>query len=44
MSQDDFRIGNWQLSELDKGNMISVLEGEHGRAISNEEKLNSCIE
>ena len=44
ISQDDFRVGNWQLSELDKGNVISVLEGEHGTAISNEEELNSCME
>ena len=42
ISQDDFRVGNWQLFELDKGNIVSVLEGEYGTAISNGEELDLC--
>ena len=44
ISHEDFRVGNWQLSELDKANMVSVLEGEHGTTISNGEQLDSCTE
>ena len=43
-SQGDFWVGNWQLSKLDKGNMVSVLGGRHGTSISNGDELNSCTE
>ena len=44
ISQEDFKVGIWQLSELDEGNMVSVVESEHGTAISNGVELDSCTE
>lgn len=44
ISQDEFRVGKWQLLELDEGNMVSLLEEEHRTAISNGVELDSCTE